>query len=61
MCGNRPKLERRLESDLKSLAAYYRYGILHGGVRLRWGFLDEMVPVDWSQPGDACAYGIAKK
>ena len=48
-----PGLRRRLESDVKALAAFYRYGRLHGDVRLRWGFLDERRPVEWpGSPGD---------
>ncbi len=47
-------LRRRLESDVKALAAFYRYGRLHGGVRLRWGFLDESKLVEWpGSPGDS--------
>jgi hypothetical protein len=47
------QLRRRLESDVKALAAFYRYGRLHGDVRLRWGFLDERRPVEWpGSPGD---------
>jgi len=46
------KLQRRIESDVKSLAALYQYGILHRAVRLRWGFLDEYLFVDWALPGD---------
>jgi len=50
--GQAGRLARRLGADLKSLAAYYRYGLLHGVVRLHWGFLDEMLGVDWRLPGD---------
>lgn len=41
------KLRRRLEADVKSLYNYYQYGRLHGAVRLRWGFLDELLPAPW--------------
>lgn len=41
------KLLRRLEADAKSLHALYEYGLLHGAVRLRWGFLDEFMPAPW--------------
>ncbi len=45
--GAHAKLRRRLEADAKSLYALYQYGRLHGAVRLRWGFLDEMLPAPW--------------
>lgn len=41
------RLGRRLEADLKSLFALYRYGRLHGACRLRWGFVDEMIALPW--------------
>jgi hypothetical protein len=37
-----------MEADAKSLFWLYEYGRLHGGVRLRWGFLDEMFVAPWS-------------
>ena len=45
--GQHTKLRRRLEADAKSLFSLYQYGRLHGAVRLRWGFLDEMIPAPW--------------
>jgi len=45
--GQDAQLRRRLESDAKSLFALHAYGRLHGGVRLRWGFIDEMFPAPW--------------
>jgi hypothetical protein len=45
--GQLTKLRRRLEADAKSLHALYQYGRLHGAVRLKWGFLDEMIPAPW--------------
>ncbi len=45
--GQTERLTRRLEADTKSLLALYEYGRLHRGVRLRWGFLDEMIPAPW--------------
>jgi hypothetical protein len=45
--GELAKLRRRLEHDSKSLHALYEYGRLQGAVRLRWGFLDERIPVPW--------------
>ena len=50
--GEETKLRRRLESDAKALFAFYRYGLLHRCVRLRWGFLEDTLGVDWSLPGD---------
>jgi hypothetical protein len=45
--GSAARFRRRLEADAKSLYALYQYGRLHGCVRLRWGFLDEMLPAPW--------------
>ena len=59
--GDVRRLTRRLESDAKALHALYSYGILHNGVRLRWGFLDEILGVDWAVPGDAHLYDMLKK
>ncbi|WP_433936314.1 hypothetical protein AB3662_16635 [Sorangium cellulosum] len=50
--GDDWRLARRIESDVKALHALYRYGVLHGAVRLRWGFVDEMLATDWALPGD---------
>ena len=47
--GTSARLDGVLPSsrDAKSLFALYEYGRLHGAVRLRWGFLDEMIPAAW--------------
>jgi hypothetical protein len=58
--GSVTRLKRRIESDVKSLFAFYNYGVLHRCVRLRWGFLDEALPVDWAVPGDAHLYDTLK-
>lgn len=50
------KFFRRLQSDLKSLYQYYRYGVEHGYVRLRWGFREETVPVSWNLGQEATVY-----
>lgn len=55
------KLTRRLESDVKALDAFYRYGLLHRSIRLRWGFLDEMLPVDWAVPGEPYLHEILQQ
>jgi hypothetical protein len=46
---------------VKALYAFYCYGILHRGVRLRWGFLDEVLGVDWVLPGDLHLYDILNR
>jgi hypothetical protein len=58
--GRVAKLRRRIASDVKALAAFYNYGVLHGCVRLRWGFLDEVLPVDWAAPGDQHLYEVLR-
>ena len=45
--GALSKLRTRIESDAKSLYALYEYGRLHGCLRLRWGFLDELIDAPW--------------
>lgn len=59
--GEAGKLARRLESDVKALYAFYSYGVLHRGVRLRWGFLDEVLGVDWVVSGDPHLYDILNR
>lgn len=56
--GADTKLRRRLEADAKSLFALYQYGRLHGGVRLRWGFLDEMLPAPWVHRDESTLYNL---
>ena len=56
--GERTKLRRRLEADAKSLFALYQYGRLHGSVRLRWGFLDEMIPAPWVHRDEPMLYSL---
>jgi hypothetical protein len=46
--GQEGKLFRRLHADVKALWRLYEYGCLHGHVRLRWGFLDNVYGVDWN-------------
>lgn len=45
--GHIAKIERRLLSDAKALHDVYVYGSMHGYLRLRWGFLRELVPVQF--------------
>ena len=55
------KLRRRLEADAKSLFALYEYGRLHGCVRLRWGFLDEMLPAPWVHRDEPTLYNLKQQ
>ena len=45
--GDIAKLERRLQTNAKSLYALYNYGLLHKAVRLRHGSVDERMAVPW--------------
>ena len=56
--GEHTRLRRRLEADAKSLLALYQYGRLHGWVRLRWGFLDEMIPAPWVHRDEDVLYNL---
>ncbi|MDN5870120.1 MAG: hypothetical protein L0H73_05295 [Nitrococcus sp.] len=55
------KLRQRLEADAKSLFALYQYGRLHGAVRLRWGFLDETIPVPWAHPDEPRLHNLKQQ
>lgn len=59
--GQESKLRRRLEADAKSLFALYQYGHLHGGVRIRWGFLDEWIPAPWRYEAEPGLYEIEQQ
>lgn len=59
--GHATKLRRRLEADAKSLFALYQYGRLHGAVRLRWGFLDEMILAPWVHRDEPTLYNLKRK
>jgi len=59
--GEHTKLRRRLEADAKSLFALYQYGRLHGAVRLRWGFLDEMLPAPWIHRDEPTLHQLLKE
>jgi hypothetical protein len=58
--GAHAKFRRRLEADAKSLYALYQYGRLHGAVRLRWGFLDEMLPAPWVHRDESTLHDLLK-
>ncbi len=57
----RARLRRRLEADAKALLALYQYGRLHGAVRLRWGFLDEMSPAPWVHRDEPVLYNLMSR
>jgi hypothetical protein len=59
--GKDAKLRRRLAADAKSLFALYQYGRLHGAVRLRWGFLDEMLPAPWVHRDEPTLFDLMKR
>ncbi len=59
--GEESKLIRRLEADAKSLFAYYQYGRLHGAVRLRWGFVDEMLPAPWVHRDEPTLHDLVRR
>jgi len=59
--GETTKLHRRLEADAKALVAYYQYGRLHHAVRLRWGFLDEMIPAPWVHQDERGLHGLVRE
>lgn len=56
-----PQLQRRLEADAKSLYALHEYGRLHGYVRLRWGFLDEIFPAPWLHRDEPMFFQLKKQ
>jgi hypothetical protein len=56
--GQTTKLQRRLEADAKALLALYQYGRLHGTVRLRWGFLDELIRAPWVHRDEETLYRL---
>ena len=59
--GQTTRLRRRLESDAKSLFALYQYGRVHRAVRLRWGFLDEMLPAPWVHSDERALFGLMRQ
>jgi len=61
LSGQTTRFRRRLEADVKSLFALYEYGRLHGAVRLRWGFLDEMIPAPWRHRDETWFYHLKQQ
>lgn len=57
----KPDVRTRLEADAKSLFALYEYGRLHVAVRLRWGFLDEMLAAPWVHRDEPTLYKLKKQ
>ena len=58
--GAHTKFRRRLEADAKSLYALYQYGRLHGAVRLRRGYLDEMLGAG-AHPDEPTSHTLMKE
>jgi hypothetical protein len=52
------RLANRLEAEAQALFAFYEYGALHGGVRIRRRPGDGLVPVAWTLRGDADLHDI---
>ena len=59
--GDTTKLHRRLEADAKALVAYYEYARLHDTVRLRWGFLDEVIAAPWVDRDEPRLYALVRE
>lgn len=59
--GKQSALTKRLESDAKSLFAFYSYGSLHNSIRLRWGFLSEGYLAEWGVRGEPSLYDFLKQ
>jgi hypothetical protein len=50
--GRHDALRERVEDDLKSLFALYRFGVLHRRLLVRWEESLDLLDVDWAEPGD---------
>lgn len=59
--GQITQLQRRLEADAKSLFALHQYGKVHGYVRLRWGFLDQVFPAPWHHRDEPTLYDLKRE
>lgn len=59
--GQLTRLRERLEADAKSLYALFNYGRVHGCVRLRWGFLDEIFPAPWLHRDEEFLYRLMRR
>ncbi len=58
--GAESRLRRAMEADAKSLFALYSYGRVHGAYRLRWGFVDDMLPVPWVRRDEPRIHGFLR-
>jgi hypothetical protein len=59
--GKQSALTKSLESDAKTLFAFYSYGSLHNSIRLRWGFLSEGFLAEWGVSGEPSLCDFLKK
>ena len=59
--GQTTELRRRLEADAKALFALHAYGRLHAAVRLRWGFVDEMLPAPWHHRDEPTLHSLMRE
>ncbi len=59
--GQIAQLSRRLEADAKSLFALHQYGKVHGHVRLRWGFLDDVFPAPWHHRDEPTLHDLKRE
>ena len=59
--GQLTQLQRRLEADAKAIYALYQYGRLQGCVRLRWGFIDEVLPAPWCHRDEPVLYHLLRE
>ena len=59
--GDEAAVRRLMEAGARALHALYRYGRLHGAVRLRRGPLDEMLGVPWVHRDETRLYGVMKE
>ena len=59
--GQNAALCRRLEADAGSLFAFYQYGRTHGAVRVRWGAIDDMLPVAWVHADEHILHHVVHK
>ncbi len=59
--GDEGKVDRRLQFDVKALFAFYQYGRIQNCVRLHWGFLDDILGVEWALPGESSLIATLNK